>query len=82
MQMTLLTVAEVAKRLGVSTALVYQLVAQGRLPCYRIGLRRGAIRFAESDVEAYLASCRVEGAEPMPHPRTSVRAGVLKHLHL
>lgn len=78
----MLTVSEVAKRLGVSAALVYQLVAQGRLACYRIGLRRGAIRFAEADVEAYLASCRVEGAEPMPRPRTAVRARTLKHLHL
>lgn len=78
----MLTVSEVAKRLGVSTALVYQLVAQGRLPCYRIGLRRGAIRFAESDVEAYLVSCRVECAEPLPHTRTSVRSRGLKHLHL
>jgi excisionase family DNA binding protein len=78
----MLSVSEVAKRLGVSTALVYQLVAQGRLACYRIGLRRGAIRFSESDVEAYLDSCRIESAERMPQSRSSVRAPTLKHLHL
>jgi excisionase family DNA binding protein len=72
----MLTVSEVAKRLGVSTALVYQLVAQGRLPCYRIGLGRGAIRCTESDVAAFLSTCRVEPEErrrPVPSP-------VLKHL--
>ena len=78
----MLTVSDVAKRLNVSNALVYQLVAQGRLPCYRIGLRRGAIRFAESDVEAYLDSCRIESAEQTPHSRSSVRTPTLKHLHL
>ena len=78
----MLKVADVAKRLGVSTALVYQLVAQGRLACYRIGLGRGAIRFAESDVEAYLDSCRIESAERTPHSRSSVRMPRLKHLHL
>lgn len=71
--MTLLNVAEVAKRLGVSAALVYQLVADGRLACYRIGLRRGAIRFAEADVERYLQSCRVEGPDRMP---------LLRHIRL
>jgi excisionase family DNA binding protein len=67
----LLTVEEVAQRLGVSPALVYQLVTQGRLACYRIGLRRGANRFDESDVQAYLDSCRVEPEEwrRVPTPR-------------
>ena len=72
----MLTVSQVAERLGVSTALVYQLVAQGRLACYRIGLGRGAIRCAESDVDAYLATCRVEPAARIP-PAPSP---VLKHL--
>jgi len=72
----MLTVAEVAKRLTVSTALVYQLVAQGRLACYRIGLGRGAIRFAEADVSAYLESCRFD-----PEPRRApAYSPVLKHL--
>jgi excisionase family DNA binding protein len=73
----MLTVSEVAERLGVSAALVYQLVAQGRLACYRIGLRRGAIRFDESDVDAYLQSCRVE-----PEERRRVPAARLRHIKL
>jgi excisionase family DNA binding protein len=69
----LLTVSEVARQLGVSPALVYQLVTQGRLACYRVGLRRGAIRFQASDVEAYLESCRVEPEERRRVPRPRLR---------
>ena len=72
----MLTVPQLAEQLGVSTALVYQLVAQGRLACYRIGLGRGAIRFAEADVFAYLESCRSD-PEPRKAPAPSF---VLKHL--
>ena len=73
----MLTVSEVAKQFGVSTALVYQLVAQGRLACYRVGLGRGAIRFAESDIDAYLESCHVE-----PEERRRVPAPRLRHVRL
>lgn len=69
----LLTVPQVAERLGVSPALVYQLVTQGRLACYRIGPRRGVIRFEESDVEAYLESCRVEPEERRRVPKPRLR---------
>ena len=55
----MLTVRNVAERLGVSIALVYEL-AKGRIPCYRIGIGRGALRFTEKDVEEYLSSCRSE----------------------
>ncbi len=72
----MLRVSDVAKRLCVSSATVYNLVAGGMLPCYRIGVGRGAIRFSESDVAAYLESCRtnpgrVEYSQPVR----------LKHLH-
>ena len=72
----MLSVRDVATKLGVSSALIYALVAEGKLVCYRIGLGRGAIRFNDADVDAYLASCRVEGEERMPCP-PSPR---LKHL--
>ena len=48
--MQLLTVRDTAASLKVSGSLVYQLVAAGKLPCYRIGTGRGAIRI-RSDVE-------------------------------
>lgn len=47
-----MTVAEAAKKLRVSLALVYAMVADGRLPCVRLGRkgRRGCIRIKEADV--------------------------------
>lgn len=54
----MLRVKQVAERLGISCALVYELTAQGKLPCYRIGIGRGAIRFKDEDVEKYLRSCK------------------------
>ena len=74
----MLTVKNVAERLGVSSALVYSLVAEGKIPTYRIGLGRGAIRFTEADLSAYLASCRLEVQEGKPAPSRPT----LKHLRL
>jgi excisionase family DNA binding protein len=53
----MLTVQQVADKLGVSPALVYGWVNSGTLPCYRLGQagRRGSIRVAEADVDAFLA---------------------------
>lgn len=54
----MLRVRQVAEKLGISRALVYSLTAEGKLPCYRIGLKRGAIRFKEEDVDEYLRTCK------------------------
>jgi excisionase family DNA binding protein len=75
---TLLTVREVSRVLRVSINCVYNLINQGKLPCYRIGASRGAIRVQREDLNAYLATCRREKGEEvprLPHPR-------LKHLSL
>lgn len=58
----MLTVKQAAERLGVSATLVYELVADGALPCYRLGGRgrRGVIRFSEADLLAFLERRRVE----------------------
>lgn len=40
MERLFLSVAEVAEALGVSTDLVYDLIAQGDLPCVRLGARK------------------------------------------
>jgi excisionase family DNA binding protein len=50
------TVQDAATRLMVSAALVYELVALGKLPCYRIGRGRGAIRISEEHIQSYLKS--------------------------
>jgi excisionase family DNA binding protein len=51
----LLTVRVVAGRLGVSTATVYKLVAQGDLPHVRVS---NAVRVAPADVDAFIARHR------------------------
>lgn len=73
----LLTVAQVADWLSVSASLVYQIVESGKLPVYRIGNGRGAIRFRPEDVETYVDSCRTEKLPPASAPKTRPR---LKHL--
>ena len=74
----LLTVREVAQVLRVSANCVYELVGNGKLVCYRVGAGRGAIRVRRTDVDAYLAACRMEKGEQAPRvPRPR-----LKHLTL
>jgi excisionase family DNA binding protein len=51
----LLSVNEVARRLGVATATVYGLCADGRLTHVRI---LNLIRIAPSDLAAFVESCR------------------------
>ncbi len=69
----MLRIRQVAERLGISQALVYSLVSSGKIGCYRIGLGRGAIRFREEDVEAYLQTCRVEGEGIKIDPNPTLR---------
>jgi excisionase family DNA binding protein len=54
----LLTVREVAARLGVCTALVYTLCDRGELPHVRVS---NAIRVTDADLDAYIASQRRRG---------------------
>jgi excisionase family DNA binding protein len=48
----LLTIAEVADRLGIQKSSAYHWLSQGRLPCIRLSKR--CVRFRESDVEKML----------------------------
>jgi excisionase family DNA binding protein len=50
-----LSVRAVADRLGVSTATIYKLLAQGNLPHIRVS---NAIRVALDDLAAFVARCR------------------------
>jgi len=56
----LLTVRQVAARLGVSTATVYRLVDRGELAHARVS---NAIRFAPADVAAFLESHKAGGKQ-------------------
>jgi excisionase family DNA binding protein len=64
---SMLTVTDVAKSWGVSPALIYALVAEGKLRCFRLGLGRGTIRFSEEQIAEYLQQSEI-------HPET------LKHI--
>ena len=57
----MLTVKAAAARSGLSPSLIYALCAQRRLPHLRCGTkgRRGRVLIAESDLVAFMESCRV-----------------------
>jgi excisionase family DNA binding protein len=77
-----MTVRQAAARLEVSPALVYQLIASGKLGCHRIGNGRGVIRIAEAHLQAYLVEAEsepVRGPAPSPPPAPLPR---LKHITL
>jgi excisionase family DNA binding protein len=72
-----MTVAETAKRIGISASKLYQLAAARRIGHYRVG---GKIVFSDDDVATFMQSCRVGTATPdIPALRTRPR---LRHLNL
>jgi excisionase family DNA binding protein len=71
--MALLTVAQAAERACVSPSLIYEWCSSGVLPHLRLGKpgKRGCIRIADSDLDGFLAGCKVEG--PPDNPRKPLR---------
>ena len=61
----LLTADEVAERLRLKTATVYQAATDGRIPCVRLwkGNRRALIRFHEDDIERLIRERTSTGLE-------------------
>lgn len=55
-----MTVNEAAKKIGISTSKLYQLVSTRQIAHYRVG---GKIIFSDEDVIAYLESCHVGTAK-------------------
>jgi excisionase family DNA binding protein len=53
----MLTVKQVAGKLGISASLVYGLCASGKLRCERYGLGRGCIRISPEALEEYRQGC-------------------------
>lgn len=47
-------VKDAAKRLEVSSSLIYQLIAEGKLQAARHGIGRGTIRISEEQLAEYL----------------------------
>ncbi len=56
----MLTVKQAAERMNCSPATIYQLCAAKLLPHSRVGLGRGVIRIAETDIDVYFKARRVE----------------------
>lgn len=75
----MLSVKEAAARACVCDAVVYGWCAAGRLPHYRVGLKRGKILIAVEDLDALLGSFKV-GATPEPKPAPA--RSTFKHLRL
>jgi len=72
-----MTVAQAAKRIGISASKLYQLAGARAISHYRVG---GKILFSDADVDAYLATCRVGAITPtVIAPRVHLK---LKHLTL
>jgi excisionase family DNA binding protein len=74
----LLTVKQAAARLGVSSGLIYSLVAGRKLRFARVGNGRGRIRIPEGAIDEYMARATFAPQEQKPPPGR-VR---LKHLKL
>lgn len=70
----MLTAKQVAEMLGLSRSKVYELASSAKLPSYRFD---GALRFASSDVETFIAASRV-AAHPMPNTKQPLRGVTLK----
>jgi hypothetical protein len=79
----MLSVKAAATRAGVSPALVYAWVTAGLLSHCRLGMpgRRGCIRIAEADLEAFLQAQKREG-RPVEPPAPRVQPLKLKFLRL
>jgi excisionase family DNA binding protein len=73
-----LRVAEVAKRLSISQALCYRLIAKNVIPHHLIGK---AIRISEEQLQQYLEETKRERDQPSPARRQPSRPR-LKHLSL
>ncbi len=65
----MLDIEEVAERLRVSESTIRALVREKRLRAYRIGGKRGRLRFKEEDIDRYVestATAPAEGEERQP----------------
>jgi len=80
----MLTIKQVAERLGLSMTTVYGWISSGALPHFRLGGkgRRGCIRVAESDLAAFLEAHKCGGWQNAPPPLARRPSPRLKHLAL
>ncbi len=61
-------VDDVARRLKVTKATVYEIISLGKLRCFRIGARRGTIRVSEQQLREFLGQNETGEKRPAPRP--------------
>ncbi len=79
--LSLLTVSEVAERLRVSVASIYEMVRSGKLRSMRLGPNRGAIRIRPEELDRYLAAVEHQPPTTTKPARITPRVK-LKHIRL
>jgi excisionase family DNA binding protein len=73
-----MTVKAAAARLEISPALVYSLIAAGKLRHCRVGHGRGRLRVPDDAIEEYLARCTFGTREEKP----AAKVPKPKHINL
>jgi excisionase family DNA binding protein len=56
-EITWLSTADAATRLGITPRTLYRFIDEGQLPAYRFGR---VIRLKEDEVNSFIESCRIE----------------------
>jgi excisionase family DNA binding protein len=56
-EITWLSTADAASRLGITPRTLYRFIDEGQLPAYRFGR---VIRLKEDEVNSFIESCRIE----------------------
>jgi excisionase family DNA binding protein len=56
-EITWLSTAEAARRLGITPRTLYRFIDEGQLAAYRFGR---VIRLKQSDVDGFIEDCRIE----------------------
>jgi excisionase family DNA binding protein len=77
-EITWLSTAEAAHRLGITPRTLYRFIDEGQLPAYRFGR---VIRLKEGEVDTFIESCRIEpGSLEHLYPDTaSAAAAAVAH---
>jgi excisionase family DNA binding protein len=72
-EITWLSTADAATRLGITPRTLYRFIDEGQLPAYRFGR---VIRLKEDEVTAFIDSCRIEpGTLEHLYPETGHEPG-------
>ena len=79
--MDMYKVPELAAKMSCSTSFVYEVIASGELPHYRLGKGQGGIRVSEDQFQKFLAGReRGSASRPGPGPTPARRRIRARHL--